>query len=77
MNNEVEAYPGELKQLRQLTEKLKTVFMHSAPEKFDGIYFICGESGNKDQFGLPEKILVCPANGLDTFAIYTKTSECG
>ena len=25
--------------------------------------------------GLPEKIMVCPAYGLDGFAIYTKTSN--
>jgi hypothetical protein len=44
-------------------------------EKLDGVYFICGEGGVKDNMNLPEKILVCPAYGLDGFAIYTKTSN--
>jgi len=43
-------------------------------EKLEGVYFICGEAGAKDDMGLPEKIMVCPAYGLDGFAIYSKTS---
>jgi hypothetical protein len=56
-------------------EKLKTIFKHAQAEKFEGVYFICGEAGVKDSMGLPERILVCPAYGLDGFAIYTKTSD--
>jgi len=54
----------------ELFEKLKRIWVHSVPEK-SGLYFICGEGGNKDQMGLPEIILVCPAHGLDGMAIYT------
>jgi hypothetical protein len=56
-------------------EKLKTIFLHAQAERYSGVYFICGESGERDSAGLPEKILVCPAYGLDGFAIYTKTSD--
>jgi hypothetical protein len=45
------------------------------PDKFPDAYFICGEAGEKDDMGLPEKIMVCPAYGLDGFAMYTKTSD--
>jgi hypothetical protein len=45
------------------------------PDKFPDAYFICGEGGEKDDMGLPEKIMVCPAYGLDGFAMYTKTSD--
>lgn len=54
---------------------LKKIFLHANPEKFEGIYFICGESGPKDNMGLPEGILVCPASGLDGFAMYSKSKE--
>ena len=45
---------------------LKKILLHSNPDKFEGMYFICGESGGKDELGLPEYITVCPAYGVDT-----------
>ncbi len=71
MNLELEAYEGELAQLRRVHKMVR----HLSAEKLDGVFFICGEAGAKDGMGLPEKILVCPAYGLDGFAIYTKTSN--
>jgi hypothetical protein len=52
----------------------ETILKHILAEK-TGFYFICGEAGNKDTLGLPEKIFVCPTYGADGFAVYTKTSE--
>ena len=46
-------------------QKLRKVFLHLNPERFEGIYFICGEGGSKDSLGLPEIITVCPAYGAD------------
>jgi hypothetical protein len=40
-----------------------------------GAPFICGGSEEKDAMGLPSTLLVCPAYGLDGFAIYKKTSD--
>lgn len=37
--------------------------------------FICGLSGARDQMGLPERLFICPAEGLDGFAVYTKTRD--
>jgi hypothetical protein len=37
--------------------------------------FICGGSEEKDHMGLPKTITVCPAYGLDGFAIYEKKGE--
>jgi hypothetical protein len=71
MNLELEAYEGELIQLRKVFKMVR----HLSAEKLDGVFFICGEAGTKDAMGLPEKIMVCPAYGLDGFAIYTKTSN--
>lgn len=75
MNHEVERYEGELRKLREENEKFKNIFRHANAEKLNGVYFICGEAGEKDGMGLPEKILVCPAYGLDGMAIYTRTSD--
>ena len=66
----------------EITEKeyeqfqvLKKVFLHASAEKLEGVYFICGEGGEKDDMGLPEFISVCPAFGLDGMAMYKKHSE--
>ena len=75
MNLAVEAYAGELKKLREMNEKFTNIFKHSNPEKYEGVYFICGEGGDRVGMGLPEKLFVCPAYGLDRMAIYTKTSD--
>lgn len=56
-----------------LFQKLTKIWYHASqnPEAF----FICGEAGESDEYGLPEKLLVCPAEGLDGFALYTKETE--
>lgn len=72
MNLELEAYPGELAKLRQLYNIAKHIDL---AEKLGGIYFICGEGGEKDQNNLPEQIHICPAYGCDWFQIYEKTSK--
>ena len=76
MNHEVEAYPGELKKLRSENEFFKKAFSHTfAADKLGDIYFICGELGEKDSNGLPNKIMICPAYGVDWFQIYEKTNQ--
>ena len=41
-------------------------------EKQYGVYFICGEGGEKDQNGIPEQIHVCPAYGSDVVYRYIR-----
>jgi len=69
----VEITEKEFKQF----EVLKKIFIHSNPETFAGVYFICGESGDKDDNGLPENIMVCPAYGADfrTTTAYKKQDK--
>jgi hypothetical protein len=55
-------------------EKYETILKHAMSEK-TGVFFICGEAGEKDSMGLPEKIMVCPAYGLDGFASYKKDRD--
>lgn len=72
MNLEVEAYEGELAMLRKYHKLIKHTVL---AEKFGGIYFICGEGGEKDQNNLPEQIHICPAYGVDWFQIYERTDK--
>jgi len=70
MSLELEAYEGELKRLRQI----ELIVRHDMlAEKMGNIYFICGEGGEKDRNGLPDRIFICPAYGVDWFQVYEKT----
>lgn len=66
MKLEQEAFEGELKKLRQIYKILQSTG-----------YFICGEIGKKDSNNLPDRIMVCPAYGLDWFVVYEKTNNTG
>jgi hypothetical protein len=59
----------------ELFQKLNKIFVHANADKYQGVYFICGEGGEKDDMGLPEFISVCPAHGLDGFAYYKKHKD--
>lgn len=72
MNLELEAYAGELRELR----KLKSLVQHHViAEAYGDIYFICGEDGEKDSNNLPDRIHICPAYGVDWFQIYERTDK--
>ena len=67
-----EAYEGELDMLRRCYSLVK----HTAlAEKMEGIYFICGEGGEKDKNGLPDRIYICPTYGADWFQVYEKSQS--
>lgn len=70
MKLEVEAYEGELRKLRQAYEVIRHLDL---AEKLGDIYFICGYGGARDDNGLPEKLHICPAYGVDWFQIYERT----
>jgi len=72
MNLELEAYEGELAMLRKCYSLVKHTGL---AEKMGGIYFICGEGGQKDENNLPDKIHICPAYGVDWFQVYEKTQS--
>lgn len=60
--------------LRDKVQKFERILSKLLPEK-TGDFFICGNSEEKDEMGLPSKILICPSYGSDGFAIYTKTTD--
>ena len=61
-------------QLKAENNKLRKIINHAVAER-TGVYFICGEVGEKGSDGLPDKILVCTAYGLDGFAVYKKEAD--
>jgi N-acetylglutamate synthase-like GNAT family acetyltransferase len=67
-------YYEEVLLLRKKVQKYETILKHAMAEK-TGVFFICGAGGEKDNMGLPERINVCPAYGLDGMAQYTKSKD--
>lgn len=64
---------NELERLIEKCDKqammLRRVFVEHSPDT----YFISGELGEKDSNGLPERIEICPAYGVDWTQIYQRT----
>lgn len=58
--------------LEKENERLRTIIRSLAPEKDFGSYFICGASNACDKNGLPDKLQICPAYGVDWSEIYVK-----
>lgn len=56
---------AEIERLREKCNKQAMVLRRLNPENFPNTYFICGEMGEKDQNGMPAKIMVAPAYGVD------------
>jgi hypothetical protein len=65
---------NENQKLIEENEKLKKIIRHLVPEK-SGYFFICGEMGSKDEFNMPDTILVCPGYGADGWYRYKRDSE--
>jgi hypothetical protein len=58
-------------------DSLRMILRHLFPDRNEGVYFICGEGGEKDRNGLPKRIHVCPAYGCDFWETYEKSGENG
>lgn len=70
-------YPEEIlsERVKELEEQLAAamrIIKATYPDKFPGNYFICGEAGDKDDNGLPDKVIICPAYGCDWVVMYSK-----
>jgi hypothetical protein len=50
---------------------LKRVWQDINAERTGG-YFICGSTTDRDEYGLPEYIQVCPASGLNYSVMYKR-----
>ena len=74
MVNQIFKMEERIKELEAENEKLKNILRKAFPEK-SGHFFICGEAGEKDTSGLPDKVFICPTYGLDGFAVYKKERD--
>lgn len=82
MINQEEIMSKRIKELEAQLEKYKNGYESSMriikstfPEKFPDSYFICRELGAKDHNNMPNKLMVCPAYGVDFFYVYEYTGE--
>lgn len=54
-------------------ERMNKFLRHNAfATKQFGVYFICGEAGEKDKNGIPDHIHICPAYGSDVVYRYIR-----
>lgn len=71
---ELEAQVDKLERANKLYEKLHNKLMHEMPEK-SGRFFICGALGDTDDFGVPERLMICPSYGSDGFYVFKKERD--
>lgn len=64
-------YLNHIEILQEENAFLKKVFKHIFPEKTEA-YYLCGEQGEKNQIGLPEYVIICPAFGKQELARYQR-----
>jgi hypothetical protein len=64
---------NEFEEILKILEKQQKIIRRVYVDHFPDTYFVCGESGNKDQNGLPDRIEVCPAYGVDWTQVYERT----
>lgn len=55
----------EIERLQTKCNMLTMIVRRLNPENSPDTYFICEEAGEKDQNGMPERIFVAPAYGVD------------
>lgn len=76
MMEELQQVRQELEETKELLVLYSKIIRHSfLADKLGDTYFISGEMGSKDENGLPEKLLICPAYGVDWVQIYERTDK--
>jgi hypothetical protein len=66
---------AEIERLKMKCDKQAMMLRRIFPDRYAGVFFICGEGGEKDRNGLPERIHVCPAYGCGWSAIYVRNEK--
>lgn len=62
------------KQLEIKVHRYEEMLRHIFPDITHSC-FLCGHDGEKDNYGLPERVFICPSYGSSGFAIYTKSKD--
>ena len=66
---------AEVERLQDIVTRMGRIYKHLNPENHPGVYFIHGSLGSYDSNGMPEKLLVVPAYGVDFSYIYERTEK--
>jgi len=66
---------AEVARLQDIVTRMARIYKHLNSEKYPGVYFIHGSLGSYDENGMPEKLLVVPAYGVDFSYIYQRTDK--
>ena len=64
-------YLDHIEVLQEENAFLKKIYRHIFPENTEA-YYLCGEQGEKDQLGLPEFVIICPAFGKQELVKFKK-----
>lgn len=65
----------EIKRLRKVRNDQANILRRLSPDKFPDTYFIHASLGERDENGMPKKLLVCPAYGVDFSYVYEYTGK--
>ena len=71
----IEALEAEVQRLKAKCDLQATILQHLSPDKFPNVPFIHGTLGEKDQNGMPQKLMVIPALGVEFSYIYEYTGK--
>jgi hypothetical protein len=66
---------AEIERLKDKCDKQAMMLRRLFPDRNADTYFICGEGGDKDRNGLPQRIHVCPAYGASFSTAYERTEH--
>lgn len=65
----------EIERLQKKCDMQAMILRRLTPDKYPDTYFIHSGVGEKDTNGMPEKLMVCPAYGVDFSYIYQRTDK--
>jgi hypothetical protein len=71
----IEELEAEIERLKKKCDTQAMILRRLNPEQYPGTYFIHMETGEKDQNGMPERLYVVPAYGVDFSYVYTRTEK--
>lgn len=71
----MEEAAAEIERLREKCDQQAMFLRRLTPEKFPDTFFVSGESGTRDENGLPEYVHIVPAYGLDWHMMYKRTDK--
>lgn len=71
----IEELEAEVQRLKAKCDLQATILQHLSPDRFPDVPFIHGTLGEKDQNGMPQKLMVIPALGVDFSYIYEYTGK--